>query len=229
MNSTSILEENPLFSELTKGEIQQLIDLSICRSYPADQWITHYGSDWPYLFLVEQGQLIALKESPEGRSLVVMVLEKEDVFWGVGFFKEGMGMPVALVADQPARLRLWSREQLVPFLRKHGQLTWSLSQLMVERMLRASQILEEIAFQPVAGRLAHLLLTQFEEQTGETLTRDLTLDEMAARIGTTREMVCRQLYKLADEGMIQINRTELKITDLKMLKETAQLLKGGER
>lgn len=96
-------------------------------------------------------------------------------------------------------------------------------------MLRASQILEEIAFQPVAGRLAHLLLTQFEERTGETLTRDLTLDEMAARIGTTREMVCRQLYKLADEGMIQINRTELKITDLKMLNETAQLLKGGER
>ena len=58
---------------------------------------------------------------------------------------------------------------------------------------------------------------------------DLTLDEMAARIGSTREMVCRQLYKMADQGVIRINRTEITIEDLGTLKETAGKLKGGER
>jgi hypothetical protein len=33
---------------------------------------------------------------------------------------------------------------------------------------------------------------------GELVARELTLDEMAARIGTTREIVCRALYRFAE-------------------------------
>ncbi len=215
------LSENPLFSVMDPGEVQQMMDLGITRDYPKGQWVSHYASSWPYLFLVEEGQITALKESPGGRSLVVMVLEEGEVFWGVGFFKEGIGMPVALIADQESRLRLWTQDRLLPFLLNNGKFTWALTQLMVERMLIASQILEELAFQPVAGRLAHLLLEQFEDQSGDTLTRDMTLDDMAARIGSTREMVCRHLYQFADRGAIQINRTEFKVTDQDMLQHFA--------
>ena len=217
----SSLSENQLFTKFSQTELDRLIDISIEKTYPKDQWITHYGSDWPYLFVVEQGQVTALKESPEGRSLVVITLEEGEVFWGVGFFKEGIGMPVALVANQETRLSLWSREQLEPFMVGHGQFTWDLAQLMAERMMLASRILEELAFQPVAGRLAHLLLAQFKDQSGDVLSRDLTLEDMAARIGSTREMVCRHLYHFADKGAIQINRTEFKITDQEVLQHFA--------
>ena len=220
MEKSSLLE-NPLFSKFSQSDLDRLIDISIEKTYPKDQWITHYGSDWPYLFLVEQGQVTALKESPEGRSLVVITLDKDEVFWGVGFFKEGIGMPVALVANQETRLRLWSREKLEPFMIENGEFTWDLTQLMAERMMRASRILEDLAFQPVAGRLVHLLLEQFKDQLGDTVSRDLTLDDMAARIGSTREMVCRHLYHFADKGAIQINRTEFKITDQSLLQNLA--------
>jgi CRP-like cAMP-binding protein len=43
--------------------------------------------------------------------------------------------------------------------------------------------------------------------------RHLTLDEMAARIGTTREMVCRALYRFADKRLIDVTRTEFVLTD----------------
>ncbi|NOQ95828.1 MAG: helix-turn-helix domain-containing protein [Desulfobacterales bacterium] len=221
MDLAKRLSENPLFSVMDPGEIQQMMDLGITREYPKGQWVSHYGSSWPYLFLVEEGQITALNESPGGRSLVVMILEEGEVFWGVGFFKEGIGMPVALVADQESRIRIWTQDRLLPFLLNNGKFTWALTQLMVERMLVASQILEELAFQPVAGRLAHLLLEQFEDQSGDTLTRDMTLDDMAARIGSTREMVCRHLYQFADRGAIQINRTEFKVTDQDMLQHFA--------
>ncbi len=218
----SSLSENQLFTRFSQTELDRLIDISIEKTYPEDQWITHYGSDWPYLFLVEKGQVTALKESPEGRSLVVITLEQGELFWGVGFFKEGIGMPVALVAKQETRLRLWSREKLEPFMIDNGQFTWDMTQLMAERMMRASRILEDLAFQPVAGRLAYLLLEQFDDQPGDTMTRDLTLDDMAARIGSTREMVCRHLYNFADKGAILINRTEFQITDQGLLKSFAE-------
>ncbi len=209
----SILSQIPLFQDFNSAEIDRLMDLSFVKTYPKGQWVTHYGSQWSYLFVVEEGQITGLKESIEGRSLVVHVLTEGEVFWGLGFFKEGIGMPVALVADEKSQLRLWKRDSLLPILMEDGRLSWRLTQLMVERMLVASQIVEELAFQPVAGRLALLLLEQFEDQSGDTMTRDLTLDDMAARIGSTREMVCRHLYHFADKGAIEINRTEFKITD----------------
>ena len=97
---------------------------------------------------------------------------------------------------------------------------------MLRRMLYASDIVEELAFQPVTGRLARLLLERFGDAVGDYVARDMTLDEMAARIGSTREMVCRQLYRFVDEGAIQINRTEFMITDRGVLQDIAGKVKG---
>ena len=84
---------------------------------------------------------------------------------------------------------------------------------MAGRMQRASAILEEMAFQPVAGRLARLLLDHFELAGDAAISRHLTLDEMAARIGSTREMVCRALYSFSDKNLIEVTRTEFVLTD----------------
>ena len=54
------------------------------------------------------------------------------------------------------------------------------------------------------------------------IERSLTLDDIAARIGSTREMVCRLLYKFSDEGLIRITRTEFTITDPENLEKRAQ-------
>ena len=78
-------------------------------------------------------------------------------------------------------------------------------------MVRASEIVEELVFRPLSGRLANLLLEKFEGAVDQVVQRDLTLDDMAARIGSTREMVCKILYQFSDKGIIDIHRTEFKI------------------
>jgi CRP-like cAMP-binding protein len=82
-----------------------------------------------------------------------------------------------------------------------------------------------MAFQPVAGRLAKLLIDTAQEESQKTIDRSLTLDEMAARIGSTREMVCRFLHRFADEGIIDITRTEYSITNRERLASLAQVAK----
>lgn len=134
-------------------------------------------------------------------------------------------MPVALKADAPSSLYLWAREQLLPVLMGNGQLAWELSRLMVKRMLRASEIVEELAFQPVAGRLARLLIDFPGQATTGPISRSLTLDDMAARIGSTREMVCRFLQRFADDNLIKITRTEFEITDRERLADMALKVK----
>ena len=226
MELIEILSHNPVFSHLKMDELNRIKDLAITRHYQKGQWITFSGEVWPYLFIVQAGRVNALKESKEGRSLTVMTLEEGDIFWGLAYFQEGAPMPVSLQANQDCRIHMWSQDRLLPFLMRNGEMSWELACLMIRRMQRVSDIVEELAFQPNIGRLARLLLDNYEDAVGEYVSRDLTLDEMGSRIGTTREVVCRLLSRFAEEGAIRIKRTEFMIKDREKLIVHAERVKG---
>lgn len=172
--------------------------------------------------MVIDGRLNVLKESIEGRSLVVAELEPGQLFWGAAFFQTDFTNPMTLQVNQTASLCLWQREDMLPFLLTKGSLSWELSRLMMARMIHAGEVIDGLAFQPVAGRLARFLMDFPGQSAPGPIARSLTLDEMAARIGSTREMVCRFLQKFADGGMIKITRTEFEITDRERLIKVAQ-------
>jgi len=158
----------------------------------------------------------AIKESPEGRSLTLATFNIDDVFWGLAFFIKNAPMPAALKASQDCDLLLWSRDDLMPFVLENGRLSWELSRLAIQRVQFASEIVDKLAFQPLTDRVARMLLEQFPADQN-VVHRHLTLDEMASRVGTTREMVCRILYRFAEAGAIQINRTEIVFKDRDLL------------
>jgi len=226
MKIKELFRQNSVFGSLPEWKQDALLQQAVNRQYQKGEYLTYAGDIWPFLFLLAEGSITAVKESSEGRSLVATSFKQGEVFWGVSFFHPDLPMPVALKVDTSSRLYLWSRDQLLPVLLENGQVSWELSRLMVRRMLRASEIVEELAFQPVAGRLARLLIEYPGQATSGPIARSLTLDDMAARIGSTREMVCRFLQRFADEELIKITRTEFEITDRDRLIDIAQKVRG---
>lgn len=212
-NLPDLLAKNPVFSLLTENDMDLMARQSTTRQFAKNEKVILYGDVWPYLFLVGEGSINAVKESNEGRSLMIATFLAGDLFWGLAFFQENAPMPVTLEARGVSRLYLWSRETMIPIFERNGRAGWELCRLMAGRMLCASEILEEIAFHPVAGRLARLLLDNFETAGDAAVSRHLTLDEMAARIGSTREMVCRALYSFSDKKLIEVTRTEFVLTN----------------
>lgn len=221
-NFSQALAQHPVFSSLAPAELQKIAKLTAPRHYQKNEWITYNGDTWGYLFWVEKGKVVALKESHEGRSLIATTIAEQELFWGLAFFQDGTPMPVALVAEEDSQIRVWSREALEPFLLKNGKMSWELARQMAFRMQKISDVVDNLAFRAVPGRLAGLLLERYSGSGDEPVARDLTLDQMAAHIGTTREMVCRALYKFADQGAIKINRTEFVLSDEMMLADIAQ-------
>lgn len=215
---SNFLANHPLFSHLDREGLHNIESSARTRSYRNGDWIVHHGDVWPNLFLLRQGQITAIKESLEGRSLTLATIGEGEIFWGLAFFIEHAPMPAALKASKDCELLLWSRDDLLPLLMGNGRLSWELSCLAIQRVQFASEIVEKLAFQPLTGRVARLLLEQFPTSQS-VVPRHLTLDEMASRVGTTREMVCRILYRFAEAGAIQINRTEFVFTDRGILDE----------
>jgi CRP-like cAMP-binding protein len=203
----------PLFAPMNRADLDMTARQAIRRSYRKEERVVWRGEVWPYLLLVEEGAITAVKESREGRSLILTTLEAGDIFWGLAFFNDDAPMPVTLKAQDDVRLYLWSRERLLPLLLDNSRVLWELSRLMITRMQKASEVVEDLAFQPIAGRLARLLLDHYGGTADAPVSRDLTLDEMAAHIGTTNEMVCRALYRFSDEKLIHITRTEFALND----------------
>jgi len=226
METKEQIRRNTVFNCLTDDELDILLDKALLRQYHKGQYLAHAGDIWPHFFFLIKGSVSAVKESLEGRSLVATTFIPGEIFWGVSFFHPEMPMPVALKIDSASSILLWSREQVLPVILENGKVAWELSRLMVSKMLRASEIVEELAFQPVAGRLAKLLIDFPGQMTNGPIARSLTLDVMAARIGSTREMVCRLLQRFADQELIKITRTEFEITDRERMLEMMQKVRG---
>lgn len=222
-NLAALLQENPVFSALGVDDRELVIQQARRQTYSKDEPVILYGDVWPHIFLVGEGKVEALKESSDGRSLHVSCFGKGELFWGLAFFHEDAPMPVTLEAREKSVLYLWTKDSMLPIILRNGQAAWEISRLMADRMQRASDLVEGLAFHPVAGRLARLLLDHFENAGDASISRYLTLDEMAARIGSTREMVCRALYSFSDKKLIEVTRTEFVLTDYEGL---SQLSKG---
>jgi CRP/FNR family transcriptional regulator len=226
MDNIKELLENSIFAGLNPSDLGVLTARMKSRRYQAGEWLVHHGDVWPYLFLIRSGEVTALKESFEGRTLILATFKNGDIFWGLAFFLEEAPMPASLQASRDSEIVFWERNDILPFLLANGRLSWELSRLMIRRVQLASDIVEQLAFHPIAGRLARLLIESVGEEAQKPIPRSLTLDEMAARIGTTREVVCRFLHRFSDQGLIEITRTEFTVTDSKGLRNLVGQSKG---
>ncbi|MHB1119566.1 MAG: Crp/Fnr family transcriptional regulator [Bellilinea sp.] len=221
-----VLASSPIFNKLPPAKLSKLANAAVRRRFQKGEVFSLYGDVWPYLFVIEKGEVSAYKQSMEGRNLIVTTFSPGDIFWGMAFFYDQMPQPVSLMAETETVIHQWPIDFLRPMFQEEAALSWELARLMIMRMLTASEILEEIAFLPVAGRLAKLLMEFKPAKPEETLSRSLTLDDMAARIGSTREMVCRFLHRFADDGIIDITRTEFRIADPERLSDLSKYSKG---
>jgi CRP/FNR family transcriptional regulator len=217
-----LISDSPIFRPASPDNQAAIAGLATCRTYRKGELVARQGERWPYLLMVVEGHIDVAKESGEGRRLTLVTIRPGEVFWGTAFFDGRSALPASFEAREDSAVATWSTDALLPVLTTHGEVLWALCGIMVRRMQEASRILEGLAFQPVAGRVARLILDLAGDMPHEPVARDLTLDEIAARVGSTREVVCRVLYRFADENLIEITRTEFLLTDTDGLSGVAQ-------
>ena len=226
MSIFSQLSQNTVFFSLTPEDLEKVKGLAISRKFQKGEFVTHREDIWPYLLFVHSGEFHAIKESGQGRSFVIETFKSGDMFWGLALFENDKANPMAIQTEIDGEIFLWGKKQVEEIILNNPDIAWGIFGLFAKKMVRASEIVEELVFRPLSGRLANLLLEKFEGAVDQVVQRDLTLDDMAARIGSTREMVCKILYQFSDKGIIDIHRTEFKINDHAELLDIAEKMKG---
>lgn len=208
----------PLFRHFSDQDRRDLAKCANPKTLLREEFLAMQGQNWPYLFLVDTGVLKTHKVSPGGRSLGVLRLPAGALFCSPTLI-DGGPLPATFEADTDCSLFLWHSDQIRPYLEKNNLALWDLSSLLVKRMRQASEMVEDLAFQPVTSRVARLLLKQHQQSGDDHISRDLTLDEMAAMVGTTPVMVCKVLSQFADQGFLKVSRTEIEFINSQELKK----------
>ncbi len=215
----------PVFSKLIAREQALLADGAQEKTFKKDEFVCWQGEVWPYVAYIASGRLEWAMLSPEGRRQVVFTLHPCEVVWGHSVV-DGLSMPASLEVREDAALYLWERDVILPIIQKNAQAAWDVSNILIQYMRNVREVVYGFAFHPVAGRLARLLLTHYKPVDGQPAPRNLSLDQMADTVGTTRELVSRTLHRFADEGLIRVNRVEFAFLDRERLESLAG---GSER
>ncbi|CAG1003355.1 CRP-like cAMP-activated global transcriptional regulator [Anaerolineales bacterium] len=214
------LSKAPVFSKLTDPDRRELMDYAVEKKYRRDEYVCWQGEVWSHAAYIATGRLEWAMLSPEGRRQVVFKLNPCDVVWGHSVV-DGQPMPASLEVREDAMLYLWERDDILPIILRNAEAVWDVSYVLVNYMRRVREVVYGFAFHPVAGRLARLLLSHYSHADDRPTPRDLTLDQMADTVGTTRELVSRTLHRFADEGIIRVNRMEFAFLDRDKLETLA--------
>lgn len=217
-----ILRAVSYFSALSDSELALVAQTANSHGYDAGQIILLEGEPCEGLYIVESGWLKAVKIGLDGREQVLQTLSSGDVFNAISVFTDAPNQ-ATVTAIETSRVWIVRREVLLKMLDQYPMLARQIIKDFAGRVMHLIRMVEDLSLRTVEGRLARFLLDQ---AGGEVARRRRwpTQAEMAARLGTVPDVVNRALRKLAEEGLIRVERRQIHILDPDGLRTIAQMI-----
>jgi CRP/FNR family transcriptional regulator len=215
------LSATSYFVDLDDRALQAVARAALRRDYRPDQTVFVEGDPCTGLYVVEGGWLKAVKMSIEGREQVLRFVGPGEVVDEVGVFADTLN-PATVIALEPTTVWLIHRQAILRLLQQEPGFASSVVRSLAQRVLHLVSLVEDLSLRTVEARLARLLLERAENQALQR-QRWATQAEMAARLGTVLDVVNRALHELAREGLIQVERHQIRILDPEELKERAMV------
>ncbi len=223
--ATSLLRRAPYFANLPDDVLIALARVAGCRRYARGQMIFLEGEPCAGLFIVATGEVKIFKLSSQGREQILQHLGPESTFNEVAVLDGGPN-PASAAAVTDATLYCIHRDDIRQLASTYPELAWALIESLAQRARHLVAMVEDLSLRSVKARLARLLLAEAERTShADTLDRSHMISqvEMAARLGTVREMVGRALRDLAEDGLITFDRHRIVIRDRGRLKAVAEV------
>lgn len=222
LQNIDLLKAVSYFSDLDDAALRLVAQSAIRRSYDAEQVVLIEGEPYTGLYVVENGWLKAVRIGLDGREQVLQTLKAGDVFNAISVFTD-VPNQATVTALEPSTLWIIHRDVLLRILDEYPSLARHVLKDLAGRIMHLIRMVEDLSLHSVEARLARLLLEQAEGGSVQR-RRWATQAEMASRLGTVPDVVNRALRKLSEEGMIHVERHQIRILDKVGLKAVAQLV-----
>lgn len=216
-SQVDFLRSLPYFSALSSAKVERIERAAVERTFDRGEVLFLEGEPCIGLYVVKSGMVRIFKSSPEGREQVILVARSGDSFNDIPVFDGGPNPASAAALERATVLTI--PPETVFSLVKGCPPAAAIIELFARRLRRLTILVGDLSFRNVISRLAKVLLEVAVSEGGTAPAPRLTQEEMAAMVGTVRDVIGRALRLLEKEGAIKLQRQRIVVVDPYKLKD----------
>ena len=184
--------------------VRELAKLGRVRSYPKNTVIITEGDSSDSVFVILSGKVKAFVSDAEGHELILNTQAPGDYVGEMAL--DGKPRSASVVTLEPTTFSVVQREPLLEAIRQNPDFALEMIGKVIERAREATDNVKNLALLDVYGRVARLLLNMsVEEKDGKMrIPEKITQQEIAERVGASRDMVSRIFRDLTVGGYITV-------------------------
>ncbi len=212
MDERELLRTVPLFSELSDADITSLSRLSARKRYPKDTVVFFENEEGDFFFMIVEGRIKVTILGDDGREIILSMLSPGDFFGEMALLDNEPRSATAIAVEESELLSV-HRTDFQGVIGDNPSISSALIRVLSTRLRRANHQISTLALLDVYGRVARVLLDMARDEgrrlrDGSIAFRRATHQEIANRIGTTRETVTRMMKDLERQGLIHVDGKE---------------------
>lgn len=190
-----------LFGE---NHIDALIALGVVRSFPKNSVLVQEGDKSDQFYILLAGKLKVFLADDDGKEIVVDMLSPKQYFGEMAL--DGESRSASVMTVEASKLAVIQREDFKRFLAENPDAALALIVTLIRRARNLTRTIGNLALLDVYGRVARLLIDNASDESGKlVVTEKMSQQEIAQRIGSSREMVSRILSDLKEGGYLSID------------------------
>ena len=225
-HAEDVLSRAPLFEGLdeegTKALRAGMAEVELTRG----ERLFEEGEAGDKLYVVLDGKIKLTRTSGDGRENLTSVLGPGEMFGELSLF-DPRPRTQGATAVTDARLAALNHDELRKWLADRPDVAMHLLRALVRRLRRTNDVLSDLVFTDVPGRVAKALLDLAErfgtlQDDGVQVNHDLTQEELAQLVGASRETVNKALADFVARGWIQLHPKSVLLIDPERLRKRAR-------
>lgn len=193
-----ILQQVELFQGLSAEELEALAASSNTRSFPKNTVVIHENDPADSLFIIESGKVKVYCSDKNGKEFIMNTQSEGDYFGELALLDDS-SRSASVRTVEKSSFCIVHKDDFNRVLQDHPNMSRKLIQNLAARVRKLTADVKSLALQDVYGRVANVLTDLAEERGDGSLfiPEKLTQQDIADRVGASREMVARILKDLA--------------------------------
>ena len=185
------------------GFVRELASLGRVRSYPRHTVFITEGDSSDSVFVILSGKVKIFISDTEGHEMILDTQGAGDYVGEMAL--DGKPRSASVMTLEPSTFSVVQREPLLEEIRKRPDFALEIIGRIIDRARLATNSVKDLALLDVYGRVARLLLNMAVEKEGKlVIPEKLTQQEIAERVGASRDMVSRIFRDLTQGGYITV-------------------------
>jgi len=199
----NMLRKIPYFSSLATEDLKQVAMFTVERHFNRGDLILIAGEDDGSLCYVCSGLVKVYKTSPEGKEQVLRLIEAGNTFNDVPALDGGPN-PANVAAVESSNIYVIRRSGLHQPIKTRPEVAEAVVLTLAKTLRHLVALVEDLSLRHVTARVAKILLDREPSVQQDQHAHRFTQSEMAALVGSTREVVGRALKELETAGAIEM-------------------------